>query len=44
MAEAALDFLGDLRRTDSCGELRADDVGKAVVSWAGYTGGAIWAA
>jgi aspartyl-tRNA synthetase len=31
MAEVALDFLGDLRRTNSCGELRADDVGKAVV-------------
>ena len=31
MAEVALDFLGDLRRTDTCGELRADDVGKTVV-------------
>ena len=31
MAEVALDFLGDLRRTNSCGELRADDVGKTVV-------------
>jgi len=31
MAEVTLDFLGDLRRTHSCGELRADDVGKTVV-------------
>src|SRR5690242_9855404 len=27
MAEMKLDFLGDLRRTHSCGELRANDVG-----------------
>src|SRR5690349_12805767 len=27
MAEVKLDFLGDLRRTHSCGELRANDVG-----------------
>src|ERR1700750_2853040 len=26
MAEVKLDFLGDLRRTHSCGELRANDV------------------
>src|SRR3954462_8530655 len=31
MAEVTLDFLGDLRRTHSCGELRSDDVGKAAV-------------
>jgi aspartyl-tRNA synthetase len=31
MAEVTLDFLGDLRRTNSCGELRIDDVGKTVV-------------
>ena len=31
MAEVTLDFLGDLRRTNGCGELRADDVGKTVV-------------
>ncbi len=28
MAELKLDFLGDLRRTQSCGDLRANDVGK----------------
>jgi aspartyl-tRNA synthetase len=28
MAEVKLDFLGDLRRTHSCGELRASDTGK----------------
>ena len=28
MAEVKLDFLGDLRRTNSCGELRAQDAGK----------------
>ena len=28
MAEVKLDFLGDLRRTHSCGELRAADAGK----------------
>ena len=27
----ALDFLGDLRRTHTCGELRASDAGKRVV-------------
>ncbi len=31
MAEVNLDFLGDLRRTQSCGELRAGDVGKTAV-------------
>jgi len=31
MAEVTLDFLGDLHRTNGCGELRADDVGKTVV-------------
>src|SRR5579871_2401184 len=28
MAQVPLDFLGDLRRTHSCGELRAADAGK----------------
>ncbi len=31
MAEIKLDFLGDLRRTHTCGELRANDAGKTVV-------------
>lgn len=31
MAEVKLDFLGDLRRTHSCGELRASDIGKNAV-------------
>ena len=31
MSEVQLDFLGDLRRTNSCGELRAQDAGKTVV-------------
>ncbi len=31
MAEVTLDFLGDLRRTQSCGELRAGDVGNKAV-------------
>ncbi|MGC2658660.1 MAG: aspartate--tRNA ligase [Bryobacteraceae bacterium] len=31
MAEVQLDFLGDLRRTNSCGELRAQDAGRTVV-------------
>lgn len=31
MAEIKLDLLGNLRRTHSCGQLRADDAGKAVV-------------
>jgi len=31
MAEVQLDLLGDLRRTDSCGELRASDAGKPVL-------------
>ena len=31
MAEVKLDFLGDLRRTHSCGELRASDAGKTAV-------------
>jgi aspartyl-tRNA synthetase len=31
MAEVSLDFLGGLRRTHSCGELRASDAGKNVV-------------
>jgi aspartyl-tRNA synthetase len=30
MAEVKLDFLGNLRRTHSCGELRAGDAGKTV--------------
>ena len=28
MAEVKLDFLGDLRRTHTCGELRAPDAGR----------------
>src|SRR5579875_1447381 len=31
MAEVKLDFLGDLRRTNSCGELRRGDVGKTAL-------------
>ena len=31
MAEVQLDFLGDLRRTNSCGTLRADDTGKTAL-------------
>ena len=31
MAEVQLDFMGDLRRTHSCGALRSADAGKAVV-------------
>ncbi len=31
MAEVQLDFLGDLRRTHNCGELRASDAGKTVL-------------
>ncbi len=31
MAEVKLDFLGDLRRTHSCGELRASDVGTRAI-------------
>jgi aspartyl-tRNA synthetase len=31
MSEVQLDFLGDLRRTNSCGELRAQDAGKTVL-------------
>lgn len=31
MAEVRLDFLGDLRRTQSCGELRINDVGNKAV-------------
>ncbi len=31
MAEVKLDFLGDLRRTQTCGELRASDAGKTAV-------------
>jgi aspartyl-tRNA synthetase len=31
MAEVQLDLLGDLRRTHSCGELRASDAGKPVL-------------
>jgi aspartyl-tRNA synthetase len=31
MAEVKLDFLGELRRTHSCGELRAGDAGKTAI-------------
>jgi aspartyl-tRNA synthetase len=31
IAEVKLDFLGDLRRTNTCGELRAGDAGKTAV-------------
>jgi aspartyl-tRNA synthetase len=31
MAEVQLDFLGDLRRTNSCGELRSSDTGKTAL-------------
>ncbi|HEY7306545.1 MAG TPA: aspartate--tRNA ligase [Bryobacteraceae bacterium] len=31
MADVRLDFLGDLRRTHTCGELRASDAGRLVV-------------
>ena len=31
MADVELDFLGDLRRTNSCGDLRGGDAGKTVV-------------
>jgi len=31
MADVQLDFLGDLRRTHTCGELRANDAGNSVV-------------
>jgi aspartyl-tRNA synthetase len=31
MAEVKLDFLGDLRRTHTCGELRASDSGRTVI-------------
>src|SRR5438309_2165830 len=31
MGQVSLDFLGDLRRTHTCGELRASDAGKHVV-------------
>src|SRR5579875_681493 len=31
MAEVKLDFLGNLRRTHSCGELRAGDVGQTAI-------------
>ena len=31
MAEVKLDFLGDLRRTNTCGDLRAPDAGASVV-------------
>ncbi len=31
MAQVPLDFLGELRRTHTCGELRSSDAGKRVV-------------
>jgi aspartyl-tRNA synthetase len=31
MESVPLDFLGDLRRTHSCGELRASDAGKKAI-------------
>ena len=31
MESVPLDFLGDLRRTHSCGELRASDAGKRAI-------------
>jgi aspartyl-tRNA synthetase len=31
MAEVQLDFMGDLRRTNSCGELRSSDTGKTAL-------------
>src|SRR5579884_4402906 len=31
MAQVPLDFLGELRRTHTCGQLRASDAGKRVV-------------